>query len=363
MAKRISEACGFEDAEADKPCALCGARETKRLVQVDALVTRDLRPAATPEPKREPQTDSTDRLGQVFAGRYRIDALIGAGPRGEVFRARDTREHQDVALKVLHGARGGERDRAERFKHEMEGLARVDHAAVPSILDFGVHDDEFFVVSEKVEGTDLQTEMKRRGPWNPVEAAVLAASVADALAAAHSVGMVHRHVKPGNIMIARDGSVKLLDFGTEGERPSPSGSRPGALAGSASYLSPEHADPGGGDGRSDLYSLGVILFEMLTGRLPKDGRSPGTGSHPPAGSVRALRPDLPPWIDRVVMRCLAKDPGQRHASASELAAELRRTERAGPHPGREASPVGGPARNRLVSEGLASKLTGWMKRR
>ena len=362
MAKRTCEACGFEDAEDDKPCSLCGVREPKKLAHVDALVTRDLGSAPTPDPRPGSPADSTDRLGQVFAGRYRVDALVGAGPRGEVFRARDTREHRDVALKVLHRDRGEEPDRVERFKRAMSSLSRINHPAVPVIADFGVHDDELFFVSERAEGTDLQTEMKRRGPWNPVEAAGLAARVADALAAAHKVGVVHRHLKPGNIMIARDGSVKLLDFGFPPGGPGPtSPARRGGTGSAANYLAPEQVDSGGGDERSDFYSLGVILFEMLTGKVPLMG--PTTAAVDPARSVRHLRPDLPQWIDRVVMRCLEEDPARRFASASELCSELRRAHRAGPHPRRETSAVAPPDRPPLAGGGLGSKLTRWMKRR
>ena len=139
MSNRTCAACGFENAELDKPCPLCGQSEARKLAHVDALVTREMRPDQTPtlDQKRGSRGDSVDRLGQVFAERYRVDALIGAGGMGEVFRARDTREHRDLALKVLHSAREEDADRTERFKREIGILSRIKHPAVPAILDIG----------------------------------------------------------------------------------------------------------------------------------------------------------------------------------------------------------------------------------
>jgi serine/threonine protein kinase len=339
MSNRTCEACGFENAELEKPCPLCGVRETQKISHVDALITRDMRPDQTPtrDLARTAPVDATERLGQVFADRYRVDALIGAGGMGQVFRARDTREHRDLALKVLHSSREDDADRTERFKREIGILSRIKHPAVPAIMDFGLHESELFFVSELVDGTDLKTEIKRRGPWNPVDAAALAAGVAEALAVAHSLGVVHRDVKPSNIMVARDGAVKLLDFGlARGVGIDVTTlTRTGTIVGTPSYMSPEQFDTHGVDERSDIYSLGVVLFEMLTGKLPFTGQTPVAiaikHKIEPARPPRALRSELPAWIDRVVVRCLEKDPAHRFATAADLCAELRRSRGAGPH--------------------------------
>jgi serine/threonine protein kinase len=339
MSNRTCEACGFENAELDKPCPLCGLRETKKISHVDALVTQDLPPDQRPtrDPRKATPVDATERLGQVFADRYRVDALIGAGGMGQVFRARDTRDHRDLALKVLHASHEEDADRSERFKREIGILSRIKHPAVPAIMDYGLHESELFFVSELVDGTDLKTEIKRRGPWNPVDAAALAAAVADALAAAHALGVVHRDVKPSNIMIGRDGSVKLLDFGlARGVGIDVTTlTRTGTIVGTPSYMSPEQFDTHGVDERSDIYSLGVVLFEMLTGKLPFTGQTPVAiaikHKIEPARPPRALRAELPAWIDRVVARCLEKDPARRFPTASALGAELRRARGPGPH--------------------------------
>jgi serine/threonine-protein kinase len=338
MLKRTCEACGFEDAEAEKPCPLCGASEAKKITHVDALVTRDLHPDQTPtrDLAKAAPVDATERLGQVFAGRYRVDALIGAGGMGQVFRARDTREHRDLALKVLHPSRDLDADRTERFKREIGILSRIKHPAVPAIVDFGLHESELFFVSELVDGTDLKTEMKRRGAWNPIDAAALAAGVAEGLSGAHALGVVHRDVKPSNIMIGRDGAVKLLDFGlARGVGIDVTTlTRTGTIVGTPAYMSPEQFDTHGVDERSDIYSLGVVLFEMLTGKLPFTGQTPVAiaikHKIEPARPPRALRSELPAWIDRVVVRCLEKDPARRFPTASDLSAELRRVRGSGP---------------------------------
>jgi serine/threonine protein kinase len=339
MSNRTCAACGFENAEPDKPCPLCGQSEARKLAHVDALVTREMRPDQTPtiDQRRGAPGERVDRLGQLFAERYRVDALIGAGGMGEVFRARDTREHRDLALKVLHSAREEDADRTERFKREIGILSRIKHPAVPAILDFGLHESELFFVSELVDGTDLKTEIKRRGPWSPAEVAAVGASVADALAAAHALGVVHRDVKPSNIMIGRDGAVKLLDFGlARGVGIDVTTlTRTGTIVGTPSYMSPEQFDTHGVDERSDIYSLGVILYEMLTGKLPFTGQTPVAVAikHKiePARPPRTLRADLPSWIDRAVSRCLEKDPARRFTSASELGVELRKPRGSGPH--------------------------------
>ena len=222
-----------------------------------------------------------------------------------------------------------------------------------------------------MEGTDLKTEIKRRGPWTPAAAAALAASVADALAVAHGLGVVHRDVKPSNIMIGRDGAVKLLDFGlARGVGIDMTTlTRTGTIVGTPSYMSPEQFDTHGVDERSDIYSLGVVLFEMLTGKLPFTGQTPVAVAikHKiePARPPRTLRADLPLWIDRVVVRCLEKDPARRFPTASELSAELRRARGTGPHARRLPSgdavieDEGGSTTWPLVLSS-ANEKTGWV---
>jgi serine/threonine-protein kinase len=194
---------------------------------------------------------------------------------GRVYRARDLVGDADRALKVLRPELQDEPGRGDRFKREFGILSRLHHEAVPRVLAFGEAGAELYFVSELVEGEDLKRLLERRGVSPPGEAAVLAATVADALQAAHALGIVHRDVKPGNIMISPGGGVHLLDFGlARGVGVDMTAlTRTGTILGTPAYMSPEQFDAFGVDERSDIYSLGVVLFELLTGRLPFKGSS------------------------------------------------------------------------------------------
>jgi serine/threonine protein kinase len=339
---RTCEACGFENAEPGKACALCGASEVVTPVP-DQLATLELsRRHATAAPADGPRVAA---VGRVFADRYRVEAFIGSGGMGQVFRVRDLVEERDLALKVLHPLAEDDADRNDRFRREIGILAKITHPAVPRIYGWSTDNETLFFVSELVDGHDLKVDIQRRGAWPPADAARLAATVADALAAAHGLGIVHRDVKPNNIMISTDGTVRLLDFGLARGRgiDMTTLTRTGMIVGTPAYMSPEQFDGQGVDERSDIYSLGVVLFEMLTGRLPFTGQSPVTvamkhKTEPPP-PPRTLRREVPAWLDRVVLQCLEKEPRSRFGSAAELGAELRKPRSGGP-PRRRRLPTG-----------------------
>jgi serine/threonine protein kinase len=322
---RTCDACGFENAEPGKPCALCGASEISEATSELSTI------AAPPTPSGAGASSELHvEAGHVFGERYRVLALLGSGGMGQVFRVVDQSGGQELALKVLRPLDGDGGDRARRFQREIEMLKRIRHPAVLRILDWGTSPTGLFFVTELVGGEDLKLAIRRRGPWPAPEAAALGATLADALAAAHAQGVIHRDVKPNNVMVARDGSLRLLDFGLARG----SGidvttlTRTGTMLGTPGYMSPEQFDGHGVDERSDLYSLGVVLFEVLTGRLPFSGQTPFTVAlahktqAPPL--PRSFRPEVPAWLERVVLRCLEKDPARRFSTAAELAAELRR---------------------------------------
>jgi serine/threonine protein kinase len=300
------------------------------MIQDDDEATRsgdeETRAAQARDVDRSPPTAVEPR---VYAGRYHVERVLGKGGMGEVFQVRDARTDAPAALKVLN-ASPDDNDRIERFKREIGVLSKINHAAVPRFLDWGVDRGQVFFVSELVDGHDLRIEIRRRGPFQPADAVALAATVADVLAAAHAAGVVHRDVKPSNIMIARDGSVRLLDFGlarTTGVDTTTL-TKTGMIVGTPTYMSPEQFDNTWVDERSDVYSLGVVLFELLTGRPPF---SAGTvigvammhkSDLPP--STLSIRDDVPAWLDRIVLKCLEKRPEKRFTSAAALATELRR---------------------------------------
>src|SRR6266850_2123059 len=275
-------------------------------------------------------------IGQIYAERYRVDKLIGSGGMGQVYQVHDLATGADRALKILaahaHSVED-DHDREERFKREIGVLSKIDHPAVLRIVDSGLHEGRLFFVSELIDGHNLENDPAAR-PWPPSEAARLVASIADALAAAHAAGIVHRDIKPSNIMIVAGGSIKLLDFGlarTSGIDATTL-TRVGVIVVTPTYMSPEQFENRWLDARSDIYSLGVVLFELLTATAPFVASTPlalammHTAEAPPA--PRSIRGDIPAWIERIVLRCLQKDPDRRYARAEELAAELRRS-----HPG------------------------------
>jgi hypothetical protein len=324
---RTCDSCGFENAEPGKACALCGASEIAHATaEISTLVA-----PATPTPGSGGGAAAAGvKPGDVLGDRYRVESLLGSGGMGQVFRARDLHDGALLALKVLHPLDGEDAERVRRFQREIQILTRIRHPAVLQIRAWGQSPAGLFLVTELVDGEDLKQAIRRRGPFPPVEAAALGATLADALAAAHEQGVVHRDVKPNNVMIARDGSVRLLDFGLARG----AGidvtilTRTGTILGTPGYMSPEQFDAAGVDERSDLYSLGVVLFEVLTGRLPFRGQTPiavalAHKTEPPP-LLRTLRPGLPAWLERVVLRCLEKDPARRFVSAAALASELGR---------------------------------------
>jgi predicted ATPase len=276
-------------------------------------------------------------IGQTLA-HYRITAAIGSGGMGEVYRATDTKLGREVALKVLPAEMAASRERLERFRREAQALAALDHPGVVSVYSVEEADGVHFLTMQLVEGQPLDRLIPEGGM--PVERLVeIATALAEALAAAHDKDIVHRDLKPGNVMITTDGRVKVLDFGlakvTHSRDGADEGSevsthmktREGTVMGTMPYMSPEQVQGGALDHRSDIFSLGVILHEMATGRRPFQGRSSADllaailrDIVPPVTEARA---DLPTGLARAIRRCLEKDPRQRIQTARDLAIELR----------------------------------------
>ncbi|HXS95808.1 MAG TPA: protein kinase [Candidatus Limnocylindrales bacterium] len=266
-------------------------------------------------------------------GPYEIVSLLGAGGMGEVYRARDARLQRFVALKVLPPEVSGDPLRRRRFEQEARAASALNHPGIISVFDTGEQDGAVYIVSELVEGESLRDTLKRGGlPQNRV--AELASQVAGALAVAHAAGIVHRDLKPENIMVTRDGRAKVLDFGLakqiERTASAPdetailTRTSPGAVLGTAAYMSPEQVRGEAVDARSDIFSLGTVILECLLGRAPFD--------HPTAAETMTaiLREDPPeppeavsPVLRQIVAHCLEKDPDHRFHSARDLAFALR----------------------------------------
>lgn len=264
--------------------------------------------------------------GEVIGGRYRIEELIAEGGMAKVYRGTDERLGRSVAIKVLSADLASDSQFVTRFEAEAKAAASLDHSNVVRVFDTGSDRGRHYIVMQYVEGPTLAELLARRGRLAPDVATDIAARVCDALAAAHELGIVHRDIKPGNIMLEDGQTVKVMDFGiaktaVEGL------TQVGDVLGTAAYLSPEQARGDAVDFRSDLYSLGCVLYQMLTGRAPLPGDSLIEVAHRLANEEPAapseLNPEVGAALDEIVLRALEKEPGRRFAGAEQMRDALR----------------------------------------
>jgi hypothetical protein len=261
----------------------------------------------------------------VRNGRYEIIERVGRGGMGVLYRGRDTVLDREVALKVLVGDFVGDADARARFFREAKAAAKLQHRNIVTIFEFGEEDSMPYMVMEFLRGRDLSSRMRSSEPFPLEEKLDIVAQLCTGLHFAHQQGVVHRDIKPGNIWLLGDGGVKLLDFGIA-KLAASSLSQNTAIIGTASYMSPEQVSGSAIDGRADVFSAGVVLFELLAGRRPFEADSPTAvlmkimTEEPPR--VDSLVPDLPPPLVNVVRRALEKDPAKRYQRAGDMAAEL-----------------------------------------
>jgi serine/threonine protein kinase len=288
---------------------------------------------------------------------------------GEVFRARDTRLGREVAIKILTPAHAGDPDSVRRFEKEARAVASLSHPNVVPLFDVGEQNGMRYAVSEYVEGETLRARLKR-GPMPPFESAEVAAQIAEGLSAAHQKGFVHRDIKPENVILAHATFARILDFGLAKRSAGLPGvsvseqevtqsaflTEPGIIAGTVGYMSPEQVRGEPVNGRSDIFSLGVVLWEMLTGRRPFRGDSPVETLSAILREEPAADPalaGLPDEFERVLRRSLQKKPEDRYDSAADLALDLRRL-------AAETSPTSRRVESRR-RPGLGSALRSWLR--
>ncbi len=283
------------------------------------------------------RTVADPMIGRLLDGRYRVGARVARGGMATVYEATDTRLDRVCALKIMHSNLGDDHDFADRFVREARSAARLSHPNVVSVFDQGDDHGTLFLAMEYIPGHTLRDLIRKEAPLAPAKAMSLMEPVLSALAAAHQAGMIHRDVKPENVLLAEDGRVKVADFGLARavSAETQHTATGGVLIGTVSYLSPELVVDGRADARSDVYAAGVILYELLTGRKPHEGDSPIQIAYkhvhedvpPPSEEV----PGIPAYVDALIARATARDRELRSADARVLLHQVRRVRSALDH--------------------------------
>jgi serine/threonine-protein kinase len=304
---------------------------------------------------------------QVLSGRYRVLRKIGGGGMADVYLCEDLTLGRRVALKVLLQRLLDDPNFVERFRREAKAAAGLNQANLVSIYDWGEVDGTYFIVMEYVEGETLKDLVRRQGRLGGSEAVRISLQLLAALEFAHRTGIVHRDIKPQNVMLDRDGNAKVTDFGIA--RAADSGmTEAGSILGTAQYLAPEQARGQRVDERSDLYSVGIVLYEMLTGTVPFKGDSAVTVALKHVNEMAAepaqLVPGMPYALNQIVLKAIAKEPEQRYQTAEQFARDLRAAQVGGPvaaaafDPGAEATRLMGAGATSVMAGGPLAQTTG-----
>ncbi len=289
---------------------------------------------------------------QILLGRYEVGRLLGAGGMAEVYEGHDRLLARRVAIKILLSQYAHDPAFLARFRREAQAAASLSHPNIVGVFDTGSEGDTWFIVMEHVDGRTLKDVIRAEGALFWARAAEVAADVAGALAVAHARGIVHRDVKPGNVMLTTDGDVKVMDFGIARASAVPSITQTSAVVGTAQYIAPEQAQGLEVDARSDVYALGCCLYEMVTGQVPFTGPTPVAIAYrhvredptPP----RALNPDVPVPLEQVCLKAMAKRPEDRYQTAAEMQRDLERV-RAG-----EPVTVAGPIPSQQTTQAIGA---------
>jgi eukaryotic-like serine/threonine-protein kinase len=293
----------------------------------------------------------------VLQQRYRLIEILASGGMGKVYYATDSRLGRAVAVKMLRDDLAHDERFVERFRREARAAASLSHPNVAGVYDYGEDEGRYFIVMEYVDGRDLARVLREEGPLSPDRAARIGAQVADALAHAHAAGLVHRDVKPANVIVLDGNRVKVTDFGIARAAGDATLTAAGSVLGTAQYISPEQAEGNSAGPQSDIYSLGIVLYEMLTGAVPFTGDSAlgvamrhVTDTVPPPSELNG---DVPKAFDQVVAKATVKNPSDRYSDARAMALAL--SEAAQPTGEGETAPVVTPTE--VLPAGAAAAAT------
>jgi len=309
--------CRAENPENTKFCGECGTPLTES--ESDSPQTKTFETS-----KQELTT------GSVFASRYQVIEELGRGGMGKVYKAMDTEVSEKIAIKLIRPEIAKDKKNIERFRNELRLARRIRHKNVCQMYDLSREGDRYYITMEYVRGDDLKSLIKRMGRFSPAQAINTIKQVCDGLAEAHKLGVVHRDLKPQNIMIDQDGNARIMDFGIARSLEGKGLTGLGVMIGTPEYMSPEQVEGKDTDQRSDIYSLGVILFEMVTGQTPFQGDTPFTvgvkhkSEKPP--NPCTLNDQIPPDLSRIILKCLEKEQDNRYQSAGDLRNDLKNME-------------------------------------
>jgi serine/threonine protein kinase/predicted negative regulator of RcsB-dependent stress response len=311
--------CHFENPDDTLYCGKCAA-PLQPSEEIDISYTKTLQISIKELP-----------VGSTFAGRYQVLEELGKGGMGKVYKVEDNEIKENVALKLLNPEVASDEKTIERFRNELKFARKITHKNVCRMYHLSKEEDSYYITMEYVSGEDLKSLIKRIGQFTPGKAVAIAKQVGEGLSEAHGLGVVHRDLKPQNIMIDKEGNVRIMDFGIARSVEARGVTQAGTIVGTPDYMSPEQVEGKEADQRSDIYSIGVILYEMMTGKVPFEGDTALSVAlkhkteTPP--DPRSINPQLPSDLSRMLLRCMEKDRERRYQTVDELLSDLSNVEK------------------------------------